>query len=103
MDVGLADHRVQRPIHPPARGQQGGEERAGPGLGDLHGDVPGRRGHQLLPAPVALGRALGGALMLGGADVGGGLRLDQVLQRRAQQLAHHIAPVGLLQHTEQGQ
>ncbi len=41
--------------------------------------------------------------MLGGADVGGGLRLDQVLQRRAQQLAHHIAPVGLLQHTEQGE
>ena len=53
--------------------------------------------------PLRRTGALGRALVLGGTDVGGGLRLDQVLQRRAQQLTHHIAPLGLLQHTEQGQ
>jgi hypothetical protein len=52
MHVGLHDHRVERPIDPPAAFQQAREERPGPQLRDRQLDIPRRRRQHPGPVPV---------------------------------------------------
>ena len=67
-------------VHPPARVEQGREERSGPKLGDGELDLPGGGGHRLEALAVAAVGALRRALVALRADHGGGLGVDQVLQ-----------------------
>ncbi len=86
--------------------QQRGKERAGAQLGDLDRQVTGGRRDQLVAGAVALRRAGLGALMWGGADLRGRLRVDQRLQHGVQQPAHHFAAISAAQcvgQLEQGQ
>jgi hypothetical protein len=61
-----------------------GKEAALPELGDADVEIPGRGRQQLRPVPVALRSAGRAALARLGADRAGQLGLDQLLQRRGQ-------------------
>lgn len=81
MDVGLHDHRVEGLVDAPPALEQAGEEASGPQFRDRELEVAGLRGHGLLPVAVASGRAGAGVFAPLGADLCGGLRLDQFLQQ----------------------
>lgn len=79
---------------PPARGEQGGEDRAGTGLGDLRRGVADGGGHRLVAGAVPLG----GALVLAGVRrCGARLGVHQHLQGRAEQQAHRFVLVRVVQ------
>lgn len=61
--------------------QEAGEETAGPQFRDGEFQVTGLRGYRLLPVPVAPGGAGVGVFAPLGADLRGGLGLDQFLQQ----------------------
>lgn len=90
LDPRGADHRVQGLVHPPARVEQGREERSGPKLGDGELDLPGGGGHRLEALAVAPVGAMRGALIAPRADHGGGLGVDQVLQPGLEQTAEDL-------------
>jgi hypothetical protein len=100
--VGLADHRVQRDVDAPARGQQGGEEAAGAQLRDVDADVAGGGGHHLGPGAVTPGGALVAALVAAGPDVRLGLQVHQGLQCAGYQPVDQIRAVAVAQFLEQG-
>jgi len=101
MHIGLHHHRVQRHVDPPAWSQQRREERPGAGLGNLHRQIPRRRGHHLLPRAVTLGDADIGVLVRAGTDPGGRLRIHQRLQHRERKPADQLTPIGAAQHLGQ--
>lgn len=86
VNVGLHDHRVQRPIDAATPFQQRGKERPGPQFGDLDLDIAGSGRHRLGPVPIAVGGAPVSALVAARADHLGGFSLDQRLQTGADQL-----------------
>jgi hypothetical protein len=90
LDIDLHHHRQQRPIDPPARLQQRGEERPLPQLGDRQLDVAGLGRQQPLAAAVAVRRASVGALVAAGADDLLGLGVNQGLQHHLHRHADHI-------------
>ncbi len=93
--VGLHDHRPQGPVYAPAWLQQGGEERAGPQLGDAQVDVAGLGGHEASAPTVAVGGAGLGSLIAACADGLVSLGFDQGLQHQAHGLSQHVeVPAG---------
>jgi hypothetical protein len=79
-DVGAHDHRPQRLVDASAGLEQFGEERPLSQLGDADLDIPGRCRDELGAMAVALGDPQRGAFAGFGADPGGKLGLDQLLQ-----------------------
>ncbi len=105
LQVGLHHHGEQRLVDTAAAFQQGGEERPGPQLGDLQFQIAGGGGQQPVAVAVALVGAGLGALVWGGADDCGRLRLDERLQDGLQRVADDVVGVGgfqRLQQVEQG-
>ncbi len=90
MDIGLHDDGPEGPVDPPARFEQGREERSGAELRDAQLDIARLRREEPAPAPVAVGRPLVGALIARGADRLGGLKLDQLLQDERHRLAQDV-------------
>ena len=92
MDPGLHHHRVEGPVDPSTPLQQRREERPRPQLGDLQLQVTGLGRPQARAVPVALRHAVLAAFERAGTDLGGGLRLDQLLddplQARADRVGH---------------
>jgi hypothetical protein len=99
--VGLHDHRQQGPVDPAARFQQGGKERALPQLGDAQLDIAGLGRQQPGPGAVAMGGALLSALIAVGADVLGGLGVDQRLQDQRERLADEVEVTAGAQRIQQ--
>lgn len=91
VDVGLHDHRPQGPVDPPARFEQGRQERARPELGDAQLDVAGLGAEQPAAAAVAVGDPLVGPLIAPGADRLAGLELDQLLEDQAHRVAQDVS------------
>jgi hypothetical protein len=97
VQVGLHHHREQRLVDPPAPLQQRGEERAGAQLRNAQLQIPGRGGQRAAAVPVALRGARLAALVRGGADRGGQLRLDQRLIQRLGRRPDPVIDVGALE------
>ncbi len=77
VDEGFHDHRPQRPVDAATGLEQRGEEAAVAQLGDLQVHVAGFGGQQPGSAAVAVGGAVGVALVWGGADLLGRLQVDE--------------------------
>ena len=80
VDPGLGDDGVEGLVDPAAGIEQGRVEGALAQFGQVEVDLAGRSLQGLGPGAVAPGRARGGALIAGRADLLGGLGVDQVLQ-----------------------
>ena len=90
VDVGLHDHRPQRPVDAPPRLQQGREEAALAELGDVQLDVARLGRQQAGAGAVAVGRSVVGPLVAAGADRLVGLELDELLGDEALCLADEV-------------
>jgi hypothetical protein len=90
VDPGLADHRVERLVDPPARSEQAREERPFPQLRNRQVNLAGRSCERLGPGAVAAGDPFRGALVRGGADLHRGFRVDQILQPGLQHPTEHV-------------
>ena len=66
----------------------------GPQFRDGEFQVAGLRGHRLLAVPIAPGGAGVGVLAPLGADLRGGLGLDQFLQQPLGDLTNEFKPIG---------
>jgi hypothetical protein len=100
VQVGLHDHREQRPIHPPPALQQTRDERPSPQLRDPQLQIPRGRGDRLRPMPIAQGRPCIGPLVWAGAGHGGQLGLDQRLIDRRRCLPDPVFDIRSLQRLE---
>lgn len=94
VDVCLHDDRVEGLVDAPPALEEAGEEASGPQFGDGEFQVAGLRGHRLLPVAVAPGRAGLGVFAPLGADLCGGLGLDQFLQQSLGDLADEFKTIG---------
>jgi hypothetical protein len=90
LDPGLHDHGIQGLIDAPPGLEDRREEAPRAEFGDREGDVAHLGGEQARPAAVAVATALLGALMAIGAEYGGDLQLDQLLQAMACQLRDQL-------------
>ena len=88
LDVGLLDDRQPGPVDPATRLQQSREEAADAQLGDLQLQPTDPGVEHLGPVTVPVGDALGGVLIRGRADHGGGLELDEALEGVFEDLPH---------------
>ena len=97
--------RVLRPprgaVDPPPRLEEARQERAVPETGDVELDVPGLGGQQPGPPPVAVRRALVGALVPPGADRLGHLELNQLLEHERHRVAQDVGAVARADGVEQ--
>lgn len=94
MQVGLHHNGEQGLVDPAALLEQRGEKRPLAEFGDLEVQVPGRRREEPGPGAVSLGSAVGVALESVGADVRGGLRVDELLVKRFGRQPDPISDVG---------
>jgi hypothetical protein len=99
--IGLHHHRQQGPVDAATRLQQGREEGALPQFGNLELDVAGLGRQQPRSGAAALGRALLAGLIGPGADVLGGLGLDQRLQHQGERFADEVEVTAGAQCIEQ--
>jgi hypothetical protein len=90
MHIGLHHHRQQGPVDAAARLQQRREERALAQLGDPQFHVTGLGRQQPGSSSVAVGGAGVSRLVAVGADVLGGLGVDQRLQHQPECLTDDI-------------
>ena len=90
MHIGLDHDGVEGLIDPTATLQDRGEEAALPDLRDLEGEIPGLRGDLPGSGSIPPGRPRQAPLMRLGADVVGGLLIDQGLVEEGHHLAHQI-------------
>ena len=90
MHIGLDHDGVEGLIDPTATLQDRGEEAALADLRDLEGEIPGLRGDLPGSGSVPPGRPRQAPLMRLGADVVGGLLIDQGLVEEGHHLAHQI-------------
>ncbi len=90
VDVGLHHDRPEGSVDPPARLEQGREERAGPELRDAQLDVPGLRRQEPAPTPVPVGRPAIAPLVPDGPDRLVGLELDELLEDEGHRIAHDV-------------
>ncbi len=81
--------------------KEGGEERPLAQLGHLQIQVAGRRRQDARTSPVALGGAVIGAFESAGADVRGGLRIDEFLVESFGHHADSIGDIGQLEFREE--
>jgi hypothetical protein len=93
VDVGFHDHRVEGLVDAPPALQQAGEEAPGPQFRDRKLEAAGLRGHRFLPVTVAPGGAGAGVFAPLGADLCGGLGLDQFLQQPLGDLADEFKSI----------
>ncbi len=101
MDPGLHHHCVEGPVDPPTPLQQRREERPGPQLRDLQLQVTGLGCEQAWAVPVALRGALITSFEAAGADLLGGLRLDQLLHDPPQARADGVGPLSGAERVEE--
>ena len=90
MHIGLDHDGVEGLIDPTATLQDRGEEAALADLRDLEGEIPGLRGDLPGSGSIPPGRPRQAPLMRLGADVVGGLLIDQGLIEESHHLAHEI-------------
>ena len=99
--VGGHDHRPQGLVDLPTGFQEAREERSAAQLGDAQLDVAGRRGQQAVPATVSLvGTGLGSLVALG-ADSGGQLGVDQLLESPLEQPSEQVTGAAVTQSFHQ--
>jgi hypothetical protein len=99
--IGLHDHRQQGPVDAPARLQQHREERAFPELGNVQLDIAGLGRQQPGSGAVAVRRPAGAALVAVGADLLGGLGIDQCLQNQPKRFADDVQATASAQRCKQ--
>ena len=99
--VGLHHHGVEGLVDASAGLEDRGEEAALPQLGDGELHVAGLGRDQAHPVPVALGHPAFGAFIALGADRGGRLGLDQLLEDVAHGVADQIHAVGRFECLQQ--
>ena len=100
VQVGLHHHGEQRLVDPAAALEQRREERAGAQFWDPQLQVTRRRGQDPGAVPVSLRGPFVGALVRGGADRVGELRLDQGLVDRLHRSADTIADISDLERIQ---
>ena len=101
VEVSLHNDGEQGLVDTAAPLEEGGKERPLPQLRDLQIQVPSRR-RDPGPGSVALGRAVIGAFKTVGADVRGGLGVDEFLVERFGHHSDSIGDIGQLEFAEEG-
>ena len=97
LDPGLHDHRVERLIDAASGLEDRREEAPRAQFGDRQRDVAHLGGEQARATAIAVAQPLIGALMAIGAEHGGDLQLDQLLQAVAHQLGDELTGAAAIQ------